>query len=105
MRKCGRERLANRYGFKKGERRHLSWHWNEIKSNNRFVPQGYEKDWKRANYDIFVHEKQYCYYKNVHDGYDARIEKKLFLWQVSYIKGWLRVIKKSRTHGTVPKND
>ena len=50
MRKCGREWLPNRYGLKKGK--------------------------GGIYYDTFVHEKQYCYYKNVHDGYDARIEKK-----------------------------
>ena len=54
---------------------YLLGHWNEIKSNNRSTPDGYEKDWQQASYDIHTHGKNYYYDKNIRGGYDKKIEK------------------------------
>lgn len=54
---------------------YLLGHWNEIKSNNRSTPEGYEHDWDQANYDITMHGKEYYYRKDARGGYDKKIEK------------------------------
>ena len=55
---------------------YLLGHWDEIKSNNRSIPEVYEHDWDQANYDITIHGKEYYYRKDARGGYDKKIEDK-----------------------------